>query len=70
MSKIENYFNKTCSPNLILIQKLFSGRLSQFWTKKLTLKTENVKLLTSLPQVILQDIKKSFKGAYWSAKVF
>ena len=35
-----------------------------FWTKKLTLKTENVKILTSLPQIFLQDIKKSFEGAH------
>ena len=39
-------------------------------TKRLTLKTENVKFLTSMPQVLLQDIKKIFYGADWNAKTF
>ena len=34
------------------------------------MKTENVKFLTSTPQVVLQDIKKSFKGAHWNAKIY
>ena len=34
----------------------------------MTLKTENIKFLTSPPQVVLQDIKTSFKGANWDAK--
>ena len=33
-----------------------------------TLKTENVKFLTSPPQVVLQDIKESFEGAQSNAK--
>ena len=33
-----------------------------------TSKTENVKFLTSLPQAVLQDMKKSFEGAHWDAK--
>ena len=32
------------------------------------MKTENVKFLTSPPQVVLQDTKKSFEGAHWDAK--
>ena len=32
------------------------------------MKTENVKFLTSLPQFVLQDIKKSFEGAHLDAK--
>jgi len=32
------------------------------------LKTEKVKFLTSLPQVVLKDMKKSFEGAHWDAK--
>ena len=39
-----------------------------FRLKKLTLKTENGKFLISLPQVVLQDIKKSIEGAHWDAK--
>ena len=33
-----------------------------YWTKKFTLKTENVKFLTSLPQVVLQDVKNPLRG--------
>ena len=39
-----------------------------FGLKKFTLKTENINILTSLPQVVLQDIKRSFEGAHWDAK--
>ena len=34
------------------------------------MKTENVKFLPSLPQVVLQGIKKSFEGAHWDAKIY
>ena len=37
-------------------------------TKTFTLKSENVQFLTSPPQVVLQDMKKSFEGAHWDAK--
>ena len=69
MNKIENDFNKICSPNLIFEYKNnFQEDQVDFWTKKFTLKTEKVKFLTSLPQVVLQDTKKSFERAHWDAK--
>ena len=71
MNKIENDFNKICSPNLIFSYKnCFQKDKVDFWTKQYPLKTENVKFLTSLPQVVLQYIKKSFEGAHWDAKNF
>ena len=57
MNKIKNDFNKRCSPNMMFNTKIIFRKI------KFTLKTENVKFLTSLPQVVLQDIKKSFEGA-------
>ena len=36
--------------------------------ENLILKTENVKFLTSLPQIALQDIKTSFEVAHWDTK--
>ena len=33
-----------------------------------TVKTENVKYLTSPPKVVLQDTKKFFEGAHWDVK--
>ena len=34
---------------------------------KFTLKTENINFLTSLLQIVLQDLKKSFEGSYWNS---
>ena len=69
MIEIENDFDKICSPNLIFQYKnRFQEDQVDFWIKKFTLTTENVKFLTSPPQVVLQDTKKSFEGAHWDAK--
>ena len=62
MNKIENDFS-TSSPTLIFVYKnRFQKDIVDFWTKDFTLKTENVKFLTSTPQVVLQDIKKILLG--------
>ena len=56
-------------PNFIFWYKdRFQEVQVDFWTKKFTLKTENVNFMTSLPQVFLQDIKRSFEGAQSDAK--
>ena len=56
-------------PNLVFYYKnQFQKDKVEFWTKKFTLKTKSVKILTSLPQIVSQDIKKSFEGAHWDAK--
>ena len=39
-----------------------------FWTQELTLKTENVKILTTLTRVVSQGIKKSFEEVNWDTK--
>ena len=63
MTEIENDFDKKMfSLYDILIQKLFSGTLSYFWTKKFTFKTEHFKFLSSPPQVFLKDIKNHLRG--------
>ena len=62
MNKVENDFNKICSPNLTIWYKnWFREDLVDFLTKKSTLQTENVKFLTSLPQLALQDTKNPSK---------
>ena len=59
MNKIENDFNKTCFHNLIFQYKnRFQEDKVDLWTTKFALKTENVKFLASLPQAVLQDLKK------------
>ena len=63
MKKIENDFNKRCSPKLLFQYKnRFQEDEVDFWTKELTLKTGNVNFLTSVPQVGLQNIKKILSG--------
>ena len=52
------------SSSYILIKNNFQEDYVNFKAKKFTLKTENVKLLTSPPQVVSQDIKTSFEGAH------
>ena len=39
-----------------------------FGPKKFTLKFGKVKFLTSLPQIVLHVIKKSFEGTIWMEK--
>ena len=45
-------------------------KVDENWPQKLTLNFENVHFLTTLPQTILQDIKKSFEYAYWEVKIY
>ena len=69
MNQIENDFMKYV--HLTQYSKTKNHFLEyqvDFWTKEFTLKTEKVKFSTSSPQVVLQDIKKSFEGAHWDAK--
>ena len=62
LNKIENDFNEICSPNLIFSYKNhFQEDWVDFWNKKFTLKTENVKFLTSTPQDVLQGIKNPLR---------
>ena len=69
MKEIQNDFDKICSPYLIIQYKNhFNEEKVDFWAEKFTLKTENVKFLTSLPQVFLQDVEKSFEETLWDAK--
>ena len=41
-----------------------------FGSKKFTFKTEYSQILTTLNQVVLQDIKKPFEEAHWVAKIY
>ena len=50
--------------NVLLIQYLIFGQ------KRITLKTKNVKILTSLPQIFLKDIKKSFEDIHLDSKIY
>ena len=69
MNRIEKDYNKACSPNLIFYYKnCFQDDWVNSWTKKLTLKTENVKILTILPQIFLQDIKNPLRGLIGTQK--
>ena len=36
----------------------------------MTLNSENVQFLTTLPQTVLQDIKKAFEYARWEVKIY
>ena len=64
MNKIENDFNNNCSPNLIFSYKnCFQEDQVDFQAKKFILKAENIKFLTSRPQVALQDIKNPLRGS-------
>ena len=63
MNKIENDFNEICSPNLIFQYKnCFQEDSVNFWTKEFTLKTENVKFLTSPPQFVYKILKNLLRG--------
>ena len=47
---------------------LFERR--QNWYQKLTLRTQNGQFLASLNQVVIQDMKNSFKKAHLDAKIY
>ena len=71
MIEIENVVNKSCSPNLIFrLENNFQEDQVDIWPRKLTLNSENAQCLTTLPQTVLQDIKKSFEYAHREVKIY
>ena len=71
MIEIENIVNKSWSPNLIFIQENNSQEdLVDTWPQKLTLNSENNQFLTTMPQTVLQDIKKFFGYVHWDVKIY
>ena len=69
MNEIENDFDKMCCPNLeFQCNNRFQEDQADFWTRKFTLKTENIKFLTTLPRVVLQDTKYLLGGLIWLQK--
>ena len=64
MNKIENDFNERCSPNLIFQYKnCFQEDQVDFQAKKFTLKTENVKFLTSPLNLSYKISKNTLRGS-------
>ena len=62
MIEIENVANQSCSPNFIFRKEnYFWEDYVDNWPQKLTLNSENAQCLTTLPQTISKDIKKSFE---------
>ena len=69
MIEIENVINESCSPNFIFgKENRFPEDSVDIWPRKLTLNSDNAQFLTTLPQTILQDIRKSFEYVHWNEK--
>ena len=67
-NKIENELIKDVLLIYYSNTKIVFRKIKLILGVKKSLKTENVKFLTSLPQVVLKDMKKSFEGTHLVAK--
>ncbi len=71
MIEIEKVANESCSPILIFRKEnSFREDWVDIWPRKLTLNSENAQFLMTLPQTVLQDIKKSFEYVHWDVKIY
>ena len=71
MTEIEKVANKSCSPNLMFRKEnRFWEDCVDIWPRKLTLNSENAQCLTTRPQTVIGDIKKSFKYVHWEVNIY
>ena len=60
MIEIEDVANQSCSPNLIFRKEnCFREDWVDICPQKLTLNSEKVQSVTTLPKTVIQDIKKT-----------